>query len=173
MTEAEMKEMLLDIINNGAEYEYKHPETHCIQSETKGCNNCGKCWSKYKLGYEIHLDWKYRKVEKWYVVENPYGFSIERDSKFETDPCREFEGSKEACEKWVEEHTKKTWLEEYIEDNATLEDRAMAYMMSKDICKKILEEVDHQVEVSSETTEGFVIGKNQLRDIIIDLGVEV
>lgn len=37
------------------------------------------------------------------------------------------------------------------------------------ICKKILEEVEHNVEVSSETTEGFVIGKNQLREIIKDL----
>lgn len=70
----------------------------------------------------------------------------------------------------------KTWLEEnYSINNSPYTDFSNIFCRQaiEKVCKKILEEVDHQVEVSSETTEGFVIGKNQLRDIIIDLGVKI
>ncbi|MBQ0003577.1 MAG: hypothetical protein KBT21_08560 [Treponema sp.] len=75
----------------------------------------------------------------------------------------------------TEEHTKKTWLEEYIEDNATSEDRAMAYMTSKEICKKILEEVHKKWEQEKSYNGKTLFSDigNELEKIIKDLGVKV
>lgn len=77
----------------------------------------------------------------------------------------------------AEECTKKTWLEEYIKDNATLEDRAMAYMMSKEICKKILEECQKKWEkIQSEVTSVYNdkdLMPHDIKNIINELGVQI
>lgn len=168
MTENEIKEMLKDIIDNGAEYEYT-----CKDSNGDYCP-----YRKYKLGMEIYSYCEYRKVENWYVYLESDGSYIllrkRRIGKTIFDKII-FEGTEEECKKWIEEHTKKTWLEERKSCLSVSFSKEVINGYSAgvtEVCKKILE-VEHNLEVNSETTEGFVIGKNQLRDIIKDLGVEV
>ena len=77
---------------------------------------------------------------------------------------------KEECEKWIEEHTKKTWLEEYL--NINCDDKIEAHNSKIDIenvCKKILEEVEKQT-----VNEGCVaITSFELKEIIKELGIEL
>lgn len=162
MTENEIKEMLKDIIDNGAEYEYT-----CKDSNGDYC-----LYRKYKLGMEIYSYYEFRKVEKWYVIHE--GKTEDGDIVY----CRQstfekyyaslnkeifFKGTEEECKKWIEEHTKKTWLEKEIHRLAIAEDdiRVVAYS----VCKKILEEMENRdLSYVSATT---------LRNIFKDLGVEL
>lgn len=89
MTENEIKEMLKDIIDNGAEYEFRWHTAY-------GWSD----WKHYELGNKICDRYEYRKVEKWYVVK-------ETDQTFNISPYERairynpihFEGTKEECEK--------------------------------------------------------------------------
>lgn len=155
MTENEIKEMLNDIINNGAEYECRF---------IAGLNP--HTWKPYKLGEGINEFYEYRKVEKWYVF--CYGnndYIIIKDVTSCGKPCV-FEGTKKECEKWVEEHTK-TWLEDYIDRNyGNYIDRNYGNSIrlgAKIICEKILEELKDEKYLP--TYEGIF-------NLIKDLGIE-
>lgn len=179
MTDEQVKSMLKDIINNGSEYECK-PNFEC---DTDGCDICrykGYCdWRPYKLGDEIHPDWEYRKVEKWYVFDyEDNDYRIFKDDIDCAVPVV-FEGSKEACEKWVKEHTKKIWLEERKSCLSLLFERKAINCYEtgvKEVCKKILEEVDsykwnyddYDMERSFD-----VIEVSDIHKVIKDLGVEL
>lgn len=124
----------------------QHKETDMIVKEIK---------PKTKSRYE------YRKVEKWYVVEFEDGhFQIENTKKY-MDVL--FEGSKEECEKWLEEHTKKTWLEEYLYSNYGENAQYYIRIGAKEVCKKILEELNKNGSECHQTVE----------HIIQNLGVEI
>ena len=124
MTENEIKEMLNDIINNGAEYECRF---------IAGLNP--HTWKPYKLGEGINEFYEYRKVEKWYVF--CYGnndYIIIKDVTSCGKPCV-FEGTKKECEKWVEEHTAEE-IAEVIQDffpDTDLDLLATAIQSYKDI----------------------------------------
>lgn len=62
----------------------------------------------------------------------------------------------------------KTWLETFIENNTSLDDRAMGYMATSAVCKKILEEIDN---LSSYDDPAFV--KSVVKSVIEKLGVEI
>ena len=123
MTEDKIKEMLKDIVNNGAEYEYRN--TFCnigctLLKITKDlCNKCKMCpgekslWKPYKLGDEIKQNFTYRKVEKWYVVKVDGNKSMTIDEEifnhhYLKNAALFCSNSKEDCVKWIEENTKKT-----------------------------------------------------------------
>lgn len=125
MIEDKIKEMLKDIIDNGTEYECR--DTSCIMSLsniTKDiCNKCKMCqgerlWKPYKLGEAIHENFEYRKKEKWCVIkiECCPDYIITLKNEHNKNELYFESYQKEECEKWVEKHTKKTWLEEICEN---------------------------------------------------------
>lgn len=150
------REMIADIVNNGAEYEcsFKGVYTHS--------------WVPYKLGDKIyHEYWEYRKVEKYIVFYNMnMELEIGLKSKHPNLKNFEFEGSKEECEKWVEEHTKKTWLKETFPIDTLCADvnfdNKKSRLGATETCKKILEMYEKMNEPS-----GFI------KSLIEDLGVKV
>lgn len=169
MTENEIKEMLLDIINNGAEYE-------CRFEGDRGdppFNN--KEWIPYNLGEEIHIDWGYRKVEKWYVFDyEDNDYRIFKDNDDCAVPCV-FEGTREECEKWVEVHTK-SWLEEYIKNEPLVmnSERGIAKKSIQAVCKKIMEEVSkNSTVIEREGIENWYIAERDISEIIKGLGVDL
>lgn len=176
MTENEIREMVKDVLLNDALYEGKHPLTHCINSEKDGCSECGKCWSKYKIGDEVHSDWEYRKVEKYCVIklEHDYLITLKNDMNG-YEYC--FEGTEEECKHWVEENIKDTWLDKYLRgvQNRSLYGDRDFYEGIKAVCKKILEEVDsHKWDYEDAWDRSFeVIDVSSIHNIIKDLGVEL
>lgn len=180
MTESEIKLMLKDIIDNNAEYECK-PNFDC-DVNCKRCRYEWYCnWRPYKLGDEIHPGWEYRKVEKWYIyksITEANGFTKGNDgfwycSVRYKDEHTIFSGSEEECEKWIKEHTKKTWLEERKSClSVSLDKRTIAINCYeagvKEVCKKILEEVGNYCECTDE-----LVGKEELFNIIKNLGIEL
>ena len=156
MTEEQIKEMLNGIINNGEKWECRPiiKANNAIDLEEKQ-NRYNFKYEPYKLGDEIHDDWEYRKVETLYVAstdrdeEGHIIFSIVSHQPL-LDSNTYFKGTKEECEKWIEEHTKKTWLEEKypLNDYCTYIDISLNESKResvKEVCKKILEEVDDSV----------------------------
>ena len=140
MTEEQKKEMLNGIINNGEKWECRKVVTTVAFGVDLHSD-----WLPYKLGDEIHSNWEYRKVEKWYVVkETNQTFTICSYEKAKQYNSIHFEGSKEECEKWVEEY-KKTWLEETYGDEAWITDdidgNEIRISAIEDFSKKLLEEV--------------------------------
>lgn len=98
MTDKQIKEMLNGIINNGEEWECRPIEIEDyvdISSDD---------WQPYKLGDEIHADWKYRKVElkkkSWlkerYPTEHEDIQTVSKHLAFR-------EVAKEVCKKILEE----------------------------------------------------------------------
>lgn len=166
MTDSEIKEMLKDIIDNGAEYEFRW-------LRTDGWSD----WKPYRLGEEILYNdsrYEYRKIEKWYVYlqsDGSYIFLRELGKKTIFDKIM-FEGTKEECEKWIKEHTK-SWLEIVIAQKIDEESVHFisAYKLGvKDICQKILEEVKiKNIYLSIESKINYFA----LEDIIKDLGVNL
>lgn len=164
MTEDKIKEMYKSLAN-GDEWECK-PNAICAEECQPKCDLCD--WRPYKLGDEIIPDWEYRQIEKWYVVkETNQTFSICPFEKAKQYNPIYFEGSKEECEKWIKENTKKTWLEERLEKvNARRGTRLECKDIIIEVCKKILEEI--------RTHEGIEqMTKFYIAEIIKDLGVEV
>lgn len=182
MTDEQIKKMLNGIINNDEKWEYTHIDR----------NGDYTPWKPYKLGNEIHDNWEYRKVEKWYVEstdrdkEGHIIFSVVSHQPL-LDSNIYFEGTKEECEKWIKEHTQKTWLEEYLENYFT---DHTEYSLSRkgdllggirigatEVCKKILEEVDKNVVFKNfenyEHGKALCITLDKLEGIIKDLGVKV
>lgn len=169
MIEKEIKEMLKDIIDNGAEYVFRW-------LRTDGWSD----WKPYKLGEEILCNdsrYEYRKVEKWCVVkETNQTFTICPYEKAKQYNPIHFEGSKEQCEEWVEEHAKKTWFEKILKEkrkSSTVYTRTELDMYELgcedgivEVCKKILKEV-RECEGIEQMTK-FYIG-----EIVQNLGVEV
>lgn len=163
MADEKIKTMLKDIIDNGAEYECRSILEYQDIAE----------WKPYKLGEGINSNYEYRKVEKWYVVkETNQTFTICLYEKAKQYNPIYFEGLKEQCEKWIEEHTKKTWLETYKEkcflgSYFSLPERGTLLSGieegANEVCKKILEEVGSERCITSE----------QLHLIIERLGVEL
>lgn len=89
MTEEQIKEMYLGIINNGEKWERK-------------ANYSDDCeWQLYKLGEGIHEDWEYRKVEKKTWLEE----QIEKEhSEFDSYTRIVYKASaSEVCKKIMEE----------------------------------------------------------------------
>lgn len=77
----------------------------------------------------------------------------------------------DGSELWIKEHTKKTWLEEYL--NISCDDKIEAHNSKIDIenvCKKILEEVKVK---NLNLSFGNKINYFALKDIIKDLGVDL
>ena len=71
MTENQIKNMLSDIINNGAEYECRHLCGECDYKRKNCDDTCtmtDRLWNKYHLGEEVRSDYEYRKVIKYVVI---------------------------------------------------------------------------------------------------------
>lgn len=90
--------------------------------------------------------------------------------------------TKEECEKWIEEHTQKTWLEENYPLNEEFPYDILGINEVKqdaitEVCKKILEEVEKNVVFKDfenyEHGKALCITLDKLEDIIKDLGVEL
>lgn len=175
MTEKQIKEMLSGIINNGEKWEYTHIDR----------NGDYTPWKLYKLGEAIYENWEYRKVEKWYVEstdrdkEGRIIFSVVSHQPL-LDSNIYFVGTKEECEKWIKDHTQKTWLEENCFKFSSDDKIRHPYVYctaAEEICKKILEEVDKNVVFKEfenyEHGKALCITLDKLEDIIKDLGVEL
>lgn len=182
MTKNEIKEMYKSLAN-GDDWECKcNGHNTCSQCEIEVCPY--ETWQPYKLGEAIRENFEYRKVETWYVV------STDRDKEGHIifnvvshqpllDSNIYTEGTKEECEKWIKEHTKKTWLEERYpteyEDIKTVSNHLAFRTVAKEVCKKILEEVDsHKWNYEDAWDRSFeVIDIPSIHNIIKDLGVEL
>lgn len=176
MTENEIKAMLKDIIDNGAEYEYTYLDR----------NGDYRPYQKYKLGNEIFSNYEYRKVEMWCVFD--FGDNDYRTFKDDTNcavPCV-FEGTKEECEKWIEEHTK-TWLKKTLNEKRKSSTKYTHTELDMyelgfengiiEVCQKILEEVynySYPTHDPINDEDGpLVVELGDLREIIEKLGVEL
>lgn len=160
MTEEQIKEMLNGIINNDEKWEYRW------------CTADGwSSWKDYKLGYEIYDNYEYRKVDVWYVLEDDRYDNNFLLQNYKGDPIYNpirFVGTKEACEKFIQDHTKKTWMEErksclsvsFGKKNINCYEAG-----ATEICKKILEEMENRALSG--------VGATTLRNIFKDLGVEL
>lgn len=170
MTEEQIKEMLNGIINNGEKWECIPP----FKQEPRGMS--AHCWQPYKLGDEIHNDYEYRKIKTWFVYGHVNNFKL--TSEFDTTLNIWHKGSKEECEKWIEENTKKkTWLEEYLIQNL-LNKNSIAYEETRygitNVCKKILEKVRGKIAEKQKLGFSFSnIDSEELKEIIKELGVEL
>lgn len=162
MTKLEIENMLLDIINNGAEYECR---------PIGKCSHCVKCrlcdWRDYKLGDKIHDNFEYSKKEKWCVIkiECCPDYIITLKNEYNKNETYFESYQKEECEKWIKEHTKKTWFDEIFPyDNST----NLKYRFGvRSVCKKILEEIDN---LSSYDDPKHV--KSVVESIIENLGIK-
>lgn len=159
MTEEQIKEMLNGIINNGEKWEYRW----CTAD---GWSN----WKDYKLGYEIFDDYEYRKVETWYVYGEmglePFISKEDRNSG-----TKLFKGTKEDCEKWIEEHTN-TWLEKEIAKSRYVKGGDIR-IISTVVCRKILGEIAKKQSVPYATCEPIELTYDEIKQIIKDLGIEL
>lgn len=168
MTEEHIKEMLNGIINNGEKWECR-ALPHCGICFEEHCQTlCAHKWQPYKLGDEIHADWEYRKVETWCVFKCKDNIYLRGKKEILENDHIEliFEGTKEECEKWIEEHTKKSWLEEYMKSTCSNKfERDNTKIDITEVCKKILEEADKEV--------GLCSASYYLKLIIKDLGIEL
>lgn len=176
MTEEQIKEMYLEIINNSEKWECRCQKQECCSDCAFSCIE-NKIWQPYKLGEGIHEDWEYRKVEKWYVVkETNQTFNICPYEKAKQYNPIHFEGTKEECEKWIEEHTKKTWLEERFPLGLIVDDLHMEgekeRLGATEVCKKILEEVRNNCFDSWLPVVRDDVG-NVLEHLIKELGIEI
>lgn len=140
MTETEIKNMLKDIVCSNIEYEGK-PNLTCDPDGCSCCRYKGYCgWRPYKLGEEIHLDWTYRKVEKWHVYKIGVGYK-RFSSKSDEDPL--FSGSKEECDKWIESQL--TWMDKnYGEEDWVTDDidaNEIRVSAIEDFCKEFLKNI--------------------------------
>ena len=160
MREEQIKSMLNGIINNGEKWEYRW----CTAD---GWSN----WKEYKLGDRIFDDYEYRKVETWYVMyspTNPSGYYC--NCIWNGEDTKYFEStSKEECEKWIEEHTKKSWLEEYMKSTCSNKfERDNTKIDITEVCKKIMKELPKYL---SESLYCEVVGN--LRLVFKDLGIKL
>lgn len=179
MTEEQKKEMLNGIINNGEKWEGRcTKKLFCFNNYNTPCEDNHK-WQPYKLGDEIHDDWEYRKVETWYVFKNVnFQYETLKNKVGRNIDKLVFEGTKEECEKWIEEHTKKTWLEETFPLGLIVGDLHMEGEKERkgatEVCKKILEEVKCKIAEKRKLGFTFVnIDAKELKEIIKELGIEV
>lgn len=149
-----------------------------------GCVECTE-WKPYKLGEEIHSDWEYRKIEQWYVYsykENTKKYTM-LNIAYQVGDLNiieiPFVGTKEECEKWIEEHTKKTWLESYLYKvkSRSLYGGDNFKEGIEAVCKKILEEVNRNKQnIEIDTYMHYyedVILVDRIVSIIKKLGIEV
>lgn len=177
MTSIEIKVMLKDIIDNDVQYECR-PNTILLSNPPQFPE-----WEEYRLGDEIHSDWEYRKVEKWYVYLESDGSYVTSNEHRIGDTIFDkvvFEDSKEACEKWVEENTKKTWLEDAIESQlshpfapscSNSEIKKVCFKNgAEEVCKKILDELGVKLPFYIDTGRNCLL--KDIAEIIKDLGVE-
>lgn len=171
MIEEQIKEMLNGIINNGEKWEGRPKYANVCDQKCSLCHISGKClWQPYKLGDEIHADWEYRKVETWCVFKCKDNIYLRGKKEILENDRIEliFEGTKEECESYIKEHTKKSWLEEYIKLTVTKRHRKNDVVIDiTEVCKKILEEVK-----KSNNILGSIVYKD-VEDIIKDLGIEL
>ena len=190
MKEKEIKEMLNDIINNNAKYEGRPKlcatNRNIVEISEKNCSSCQCCeslrkWTLYKLGDKINPNWVYRKVEKWYVLQDDRYDNNLLISNYKGDPVYTpvlFEGSKDECEEWVKETIKKlTWFESNFNNDLSMD--ALNWNLGfqngvETVCGKILEEVSKNlVKKECDGTFDWYIAESDLRGIIKDLGIEV
>lgn len=170
MTEEQKKEMLNGIINNGEKWECRQKTGYDPIDELYTYTE----WQPYKLGDDIHNDYEYRKIKTWFVYDYVNNFKL--TSEFDTTLNAWHKGTKEECEKWIEEHTKKTWLEEnclkFSNDKSL---RPYVYCVgAEEVCKEILKKV--KCKIAEKQKLGFTfsnIDSEELKEIIKELGVEV
>lgn len=174
MTDEEIKEMLNGIINNGEKWECRPviKANNAFDLEEKQ-NRYNFKYEPYKLGEEIHKDWEYRKVEVWCVFQwyKSGNYHLQRTEILNDnyDYIIMFEGTKEECEKWIEYHTNKTWLDERKSCLSVSFSKEVINGYSAgvtEVCKKVLEDI--------RTHEGIEqLTKFYIAEIIKDLGVDL
>lgn len=129
----EFNDMLLDILQNGAEYEVSYLDKTDYDWK----------YSPYEpfdyLTMHYNEDAEYRKKEKWYVFDyDDNDYRIFKDDADCAVPCV-FEGTKEECEDWIKRHSKKSWLKNYLDNCSGYECKAVASeTVVKDFCKELL-----------------------------------
>ena len=176
-------------LGEGDEWEYRECDEH-VDTVAPGYNEYKFEWKPYTLGEEIHSDWHYRKIEKWYVCMNGFG-ALSLQEKVNPKSKFLFKGTKAQCEKYIEDN-KNCWLntsaEEFAKLNHTLyfarmdgtapDDEDKLRQVYKDVAievsKKILEEVGEEAEVVlCRKSTNDKVGTCKLKYIISNLGVEV
>lgn len=171
MTKKAIKEMLADIINNGAQYEVKKCNRECKVNDGLYCDCECKKWAPYELGEEINPNWEYRKVDYYYVVKmavgKPYIISkfADSDSVFKSRSIKE-------CEDWISK--KQNWFETWqsrMSLNFALNGAQGSSLGIVNFAKKLLEEIHKQSYYADTYKEPEVIKVENIFEIIKDLGV--
>lgn len=135
-------------------------------AEGKTIQHYGECRHTWEDCDNPHFDddvntYRIKPKEIWYVNYESGKYLIQN-----SPTVKQFEGSKEDCEKWIEEHTKKTWFEEYLYSNYGENAQYYIRIGAEIICKKILDEVRTNEGIEQMTK--FYIG-----EIVQNLGVEI
>lgn len=99
MTKDEYKEMLKDILNNGAEYEWK---------TTRSVANT--VWEPFDItdGYNQYYEYRKKISKNWKVyraLSTQQYYKTDGPRVLDTEKCF-FEGTEEECDKWIEEQSK-------------------------------------------------------------------
>lgn len=157
MREDEIKNMLSDIINNGADYEYKRKDEGFIK------------WLPYKLGNEISDEYEYRKVTKFVVVMINGKYVIYTKSLFKDNKVKiYFESTSEKeCGDWIIEHS--NWINEnfgetdWVNDDVDANDIRVSAI--EDFCKELVHRVG--------SIPLPVVSCDKLKEIIKEIGVKL
>lgn len=142
MTEKQIKEMLNGIINNGEKWECRPKGYYCSEEQKYVDKQCDYDACGHTCRDDCYDDWHPYKL----------GDEIHKDWEYRK-----------------EEHTKKTWLEEYLDFNCDSKIEAHNFKIDiKNVCKKIMEELPKYL---SESLYCEVVGN--LRLVFKDLGIEL
>ena len=156
MTEDKIKQMLKDIIDNGARYGY-------IPVNTKRTSNSPQTskFKEYHLGEEINPEYKYIKIQLFYVWDSSEGYII-NDIDDQPFDCM-FKGTYEECKEWIEKKANKSWLEERLNKFRSATDEYYFKEGAREVCQKILEKLETH----------SIYGTDLIRDVIKKLGVKI
>lgn len=179
MTETKIKEMLSDIINNGAEYECRPLCGECDYRRKNCDDTCtmtDRLWNPYHLGEEVRSDYEYRKVIKYVVVMVNNKYAIYNKSLFGNNDVKIYFESKseEKCKKWIEEHAswieknygKEDWITDNVEDVDANEIRISAI---SEFVKEFLSRVYKDAKEYNDET----LSIEDLEKIIKEIGVKL
>lgn len=168
MTKETMREMIADIVNNGAVYKYRVDIPSCKD---------GYEWHIYNLGEEVHFDYDYVKVEYWYVYKNIIGkpYAVTKNRLLQAAPVFKSE-SKQECDEWVKKESG-TWFEKW-QHNMLMSSKAFnfdaqkgSFLAINGFTKELLKRIDETFPDHVATGRNCLI--YEIKTIISDMGVEL
>lgn len=160
MRENEIRNMLSDIINNNAEYEYKRKDVGFIK------------WLPYKLGEEISDEYEYREVIKYVVVKPDGEYSVGLKSVLSLKAKIYFEStSEEECKKWIADHS--NWINENYGETDWINDDVDANDIRVDAIEDFAKEFLSRVYKDAKEHNDDTLSIEDLESIIKKMGVEI